>query len=230
MEAQQQQQRQEEINIHRCHMCPITQDTAPRIALENSPWMYLHCGHRIHTNCFLEKSYTDDMAVIRFSCPVCQEHALTNHMVEWLQENTVNHFHIPARLENLWNETAELREDIKSLANLQRKHSSIIQAHKKECAQLKNEWRRAIHSSVEYIRLKKKEFKNRLISMPNRKKAIRSLNEIISTRANLLTKYPKLTWYDFSRMHTLPGGPKLKRYPRYGKWIFSGNRLFYIRF
>jgi hypothetical protein len=228
-DAEAEAQQQEQINPHRCHICPLTQDMAPRIPLENSPWMYLQCGHRIHTNCFLEKSYNDDLSTIRFSCPACQEHALTNHMVEWIEANDI-HFYRPLRLETLWNENAELREDIKNLSKLQRKHSLVIRNHKLESAQLKNEWKRAIHSSLEYIRLQKKEFKNRLVNLPYRKKAIRAINEITHLRASLIAKYPNLSWHNLSQISRIPGAPNLKTYPRVGRWIFSGNRLFHIRF
>jgi hypothetical protein len=222
-------QQQEQINPNRCHICPLTQDTAPRIPAENIPWMYLQCGHRIHTNCFLEKSYNDNISTLRFSCPICQEHALTNHMIQWIEAQENNNLRT-VTIQNLWNDNKEFREDICSLSKVQRANSTLITNHMKECNELKKQWARDIHTSLEFIRMKRKEYIQRLKSLPSRKKAIQGINAIIRLRHRLINKYPTLTWYHFSILSRIPGAPKLKRYGRWGaKWIFSGKRIFYLR-
>lgn len=217
---------EEEVAVHRCHLCPIIQDDAPREPYERIPWMNLQCGHRIHTNCFLEKMYSEEISPIRFSCPICQEHALTNHMVVWLQTNAENNFHSPQSLQKFWEDSSEFREDIKNLSKIQRANSASIREHMKECTNIKREWNETIYASVEFIRLQRKEFTKRLQNLPSRTKAIRAINKIITTRRQLVAKYASFNWYDFSRIHRITGAPKLKKYPRFGRWLFSAQRLF----
>jgi len=215
---------EEALDNNRCHICPLTEDNAPRTPVEITPWMNLQCGHRIHTNCFLEKLYNDDISPIRFSCPICQEHALTNHMITWLQAND---FQNATRAETLWKENAEFRQDIQNLSKLQRQKSAIIHQHKRECRNIKREWNETIHPSLEFIRLKRKEFRKRLQSLPSRTNAIRAINAIIATRGNIVRKYPTFNWYDFLQLRRIPGVPKLKKYPRHGRWLlFSAENLF----
>jgi hypothetical protein len=222
-------QQQEQINPNRCHICPLTQDTAPRTPAENIPWMYLQCGHRIHTNCFLERSNDHAMSLIRFSCPVCQEHALTNNMIQWIEAQEQYNFTRANTLQTLWNENHEFREDIKNLSKIQRTHSSVISNHNKECIELRKQWNRDIHTSMEFIRMKTKEYYTSLKGLPFRKKALYGINIILRMRNNLIRKYPSLNWYHYSIISRISGAPKLKRYSRMSAWLISGPRLFNLR-
>ena len=219
----------EDIQTHRCHLCPLTPDTAPRVLLERAPWMELCCGHRIHTNCFLEKAYNDNIPLLRFACPICQEHALANDMINWIRDHDVNGFHTPLQLQTLWDKDEDFRKDIKDMSKFQRNNSLIIKTHRGELAELRRQWKAAIYSSTEFIRLQKLEFIKRLKNLQSRKKAIQATNKIISKRRNLIAKYPSFTWYHFSMFHTIIGAPKMKKYSHYHDSILSPPRIFRVR-
>jgi len=215
----------------KCNLCKDFTIQRPTIMTQ------LPCGHSLHTECFLFFTYISteyfNQNILLSLCPVCEQPNFSEERVNLLYrvEETRRTFSRDENIQKLWNENPGFREDIFKLSKLQRKSSAIITQYKKDRGVIKSHWQDEVKIYRNYINIKKKDIKQRLLRMPLRARARSKLSKILSLRREILRKYPGVLARQLSTMNRLvPGAPVIKHYGDFDlTYYFSTRFLLRVR-
>jgi hypothetical protein len=189
-----------------CAMCPREHDTTlPHT--EQTAYMHLRCGHKIHTHCFFNYIIRHDSFITSENCPVCR--------TPLVEEAALNFFRRDARQRRtnvvaLWENNPTFRTDLKELMKLRRTAMGTYRQYAKEVIPIIREYKQTISVSAQAIAHYKNEYKRRLRDIVLRRKMLSGVH-VFKKRVSEFTKK-----YDIflNNLHALQGIKGVPYVPR----------------
>lgn len=221
---------------HQCIICPheADLDKPPPINVENAPRIQFFCGHSVHTQCMIAKYYEYDRQINdctdfnRAHCPECDSPLTSPEFNEWLNRKFRNRENRFINIENLWTTNEVFREDVKELSKVGRELTAGFNAHDKDIATLRREFKEVIKGSVTFIKSQSEVFNKRLVALPSRKKSTRASVKYNKCMKKLLDTYD-LSQYEMRFFKHAKNTPKIPITYRHASHHRIGRYIFRVR-
>uniref|UniRef100_A0A6C0LA73 RING-type domain-containing protein n=1 Tax=viral metagenome TaxID=1070528 RepID=A0A6C0LA73_9ZZZZ len=189
-----------------CAMCRRENDTMLPQS-EQTAYMHLRCGHKIHTHCFFHHMIRSDFLITAENCPVCR--------TPLVEEAALNFFRRDARhrrtnVVTLWENNPTFRTDLKKLMKLRRITMSAYRQYAKEVIPIVKEYKEIISVSVQAIAHYKNEYKRKLRDIVLRRKMLCGVQTFKKQVSEFTKKYDIF----LNSLHALNGIKGVPHVPR----------------
>jgi hypothetical protein len=195
-------------------LCPLCPELYAMIDLNGTPcpklqafgMMELRCGHRLHTQCYVNKLVKVDMTPMTSQCYMCDTSVLEEPALTYfrgLEQGNQNGSAV-----NLWETNPEFRTELKALC---KERASCIKLTKNiyaEMLQYKKEFTEQISISVKTIVMFKKEYQKKMNAIKSRRSMI-YYHARYSKRLNDFCKKYNIWSSRMRGLRHIRGGPRL---------------------
>ena len=209
-----------------CSMCPRTQyDRASVPASEQTAYMHLRCGHKVHTHCFLHTSLRDDYIPSAINCPVCITPCVEEEAMAFFRRNANAR---RTNVINLWETNPTFRTDLKKLMKLRRETMGLYRAYAKEVIPILREYKQTISVSVQAIAHYKKEYKTKLREIVLRRKMLYGVGKF-NDEVSAFTKKYQTYLNNLRALRGVKGAPYIPANGLTVPWRYRRSPLRFLR-
>jgi len=190
-----------------CILCPRREESARYPARTNHGYMELRCGHKVHSQCYLNMMMRYDIhAVVSTRCYICDETVMEPQAITFFrdaEEDTRN-----ASVVDLWTNNADFRRDLKALIKERSACVKLANVYGKEASQVIKEFKEVVNIPVQTVRLYRKTYTARIAAISSRRKMIYHNSKYIKHLNEFCRKYK--TWTSrFRPLRGMAGVPRL---------------------
>jgi hypothetical protein len=195
------------LNIpHECSLCPSEEDAARYPPRTHHGYMELRCGHKVHTQCYLNMMMRYDIhAVVSTRCYICDQTAMEPQAITFFRDAEDNR---RASVVDLWTNNADFREELKALI---KERSACIKrsiVYGKELKEVIREFKEVVNIPLQTVNLYRQTYTSRISSIPSRRKMIYHNSKYIKRLNEFCRKYK--TWTSrFRPLRGMAGVPRL---------------------
>lgn len=212
-----------------CIQCPRDEEVTRYPPRTNHAYMELRCGHKVHTQCYLNMMMRYDIhAVISTRCYICDESVMEPQAITFFRDAEEEDRR--TSVVDLWRNNPEFRSDLKALLKQRSACIKLSTVFAKEAKEIISEFKEVTHIPVQTVKLFKKTYTARITAITSRRRMIYYNNKYIKNLNEFCRKYK--TWT--SRFRPLRGMEGVPRIPVTmnlpWKYRTSGARLLRVRF
>jgi hypothetical protein len=216
---------------HRCSLCPTTHLDAERLPtpppLENAPTCNFPCGHSAHTHCIFNTIY--ETSINELLCPVCNLHVATQEARDHYRGWGVDRARLRERdeIQELWDTNAEFKADILEYKAISRKFGKASAIYKPELRQIKERFKQNILTSIETIKIQKRQAQQDVLRLESRK-IFRMAGATIERKIRRIERKYNIARWALDELSNIRGAPKFAQH-RYYRWRCAVGYLFRTR-
>ena len=190
-----------------CILCPRGDDRARYPPRTNHGYMELRCGHKVHSQCYLNLMMRYDIHTVASTrCYICDETVMEPQAITFFrdaEEDTRN-----ASVVDLWTNNADFRADLKALIKERGFCIRLGNVYGKEVKQIISEFKEVVNIPVQTVKLYRKTYTARITAIPSRRKMIYYNSKYVKHLNNFCRKYK--TWASrFRPLRGMAGVPRL---------------------
>lgn len=200
--------------LHRMEMITPDADEGPdpmtvRQGFPKSPslgFMELRCGHRVHTQCYVNRLAQNDITSLRTRCGICDTTILEQSAIDYFRGTMHNARDVS--VVKLWETNPTFRTE---LNELRKKRSKCVAFSKEVYSELKvykEEFTRLTSISVETLRMYKKDFMKKMNAVKNRRAMVYQISSY-SRKLREFCKRHKIWAGSLRQLRTVNGGPRI---------------------
>jgi hypothetical protein len=209
-----------------CVLCPELHVNAERlIHLHGDPYdrnsryggpkstslgfMELRCGHRLHTQCYLNGLAHLHVTPLRSKCGICETSILEQSAIDYFRDTDPNPDGDVSVI-RLWETNPEFRNGLKELRKERSKCVTMSRGIYSQMKVFKDEFVDLTQVSVNTIRMYKKEFQKKMNGIANRRSVV-YYNSLYSRKLKEFCKKYKIWSSSLRQLRTMNGGPRMPR-------------------
>jgi hypothetical protein len=154
-----------------CALCSQkSADTDQCPPSRHTGYMPMRCGHRLHTQCYLNMLTDIDITTLTSRCPVCDVHVLEESAIHYYRtrrdgrENT--------SVVGLWEQNDVFRTELKLLCKKRSKCIKLCTETYRPMIDIKKEYEQITDVSLQTIRMYKKEYMKKISAIETRRSMI----------------------------------------------------------
>jgi len=190
-----------------CILCPRADEMARYPPRTNHGYMELRCGHKVHSQCYLNMMMRYDIhAVVSTRCYICDESVMEPQAITFFREmeqETRN-----ASVVELWNTNPDFRTDLKALIKERSACVKLANVYGKEATEIIKEFKEVVNVPVQTVRLYRKTYTARIAAIQSRRKMIYYNSKYVKHLNEFCRKYK--TWTSrFRPLRGMAGVPRL---------------------
>jgi len=190
-----------------CILCPRADEMARYPPRTNHGYMELRCGHKVHSQCYLNMMMRYDIhAVVSTRCYICDESVMEPQAITFFREmeqETRN-----ASVVELWNTNPDFRTDLKALIKERSACVKLANVYGKEATEIIKEFKEVVNIPVQTVRLYRKTYTARIAAIQSRRKMIYYNSKYVKHLNEFCRKYK--TWTSrFRPLRGMAGVPRL---------------------
>jgi hypothetical protein len=198
----------------RCGLCPLQTDANryPQTPLtEDMPKIHLRCGHEYHTHCYMYRTMATEDLPCHERCPdeECGEYIFTEPVREFYRDDEAGQ-RAERNVVNMWNNNPNFRSDLKGLLQMRRTFLRQVKVFRPKYAELKRRFKEATRVHKEAILYEKRDCKQALTVLPERKTARLAMYRFNKELKEFLKKYDIWT-SNLRALYRMPGVPRIPR-------------------
>jgi hypothetical protein len=217
----------------RCSLCDLQTDAIryPQTPLtDNMPKIQLRCGHEYHTHCYMYKIMNTEDLPVHDRCPDidCGEYLLPDNVREFYRDDTEVR-RADTNVVTLWNENEVFRNELKEIMKLRKKFKSEIAGFRPLYRTIHTEFKEKILAYRESIKYEKREFRQRLMNLSERRRAVFAMSRYKRKLNDFVRKYQIWTT-NLRALHGIRGAPRIPLRSNFGiTWAERRLLRSYIR-
>jgi hypothetical protein len=190
-----------------CILCPTAEQLTRYPPRTHNGYMELRCGHRVHTQCYLNVMMRHDIhSVMDTRCYICEQSVMEPQAITFFQD--LEQDNRMASVVDLWTNNPEFREDLKVIIKERAACIKRSIAYGKEAKELIKEYKEVVNIPLQTLKLYRKTYTTRLSSIPSRRKMIYHNSKYIKRLNEFCRKYK--TWTSrFRALRGMAGVPRL---------------------
>lgn len=190
-----------------CILCPRSDETTRYPPRTNHGYMELRCGHKVHSQCYLNMMMRYDIhAVVSTRCYICDESVMEPQAITFFREmeqETRN-----ASVVELWNTNPDFRTDLKALIKERSACVKLANVYGKEATEIIKEFKEVVNIPVQTVRLYRKTYTARIAAIQSRRKMIYYNSKYVKHLNEFCRKY-KIWTSRFRPLRGMAGVPRL---------------------
>ena len=192
---------------HECSLCPSEEDAARYPPRTHHGYMELRCGHKVHTQCYLNMMMRYDIhAVVSTRCYICDQTAMEPQAITFFRDAEEEGRR--ASVVDLWTNNADFREEFKSLVKERAACIKRSIVYGKELKEVIREFKEVVNIPLQTVNLYRKTYTSRIAAIPSRRKMIYHNSKYIKKLNEFCRKYK--TWTSrFRPLRGMAGVPRL---------------------
>jgi hypothetical protein len=190
-----------------CILCPRDEEVARYPPKTHHGYMELPCGHKVHTQCYLNMMMRYDIHTVASTrCYICDDTVMESQAITFFRN--IEEDDRRASVVDLWTTNPDFRKDLKALIKERAACIKLSNVYGKEARDIINEFKQVVNIPVQTVRLYRQTYTARIAAITSRRRMIYYNNKYIKNLNDFCRKYK--TWTSrFRPLRGMEGVPRL---------------------